>query len=431
MKAAACQIQEVLRPTVSMQDTLSIHYSEFDDLLRREIRFGSNKYQSFVSPDGRSNRRSGDAEASYDESWLRASQKPAVFMPRGKLRVADLFCGSGGLTLGAWEAARALQLEIEPVFAVDNDEDAINVYRNNFAPTFSSAEPIEGIVTGEFGAPLSQVEREFLSSLEGPDLVLAGPPCQGHSDLNNHTRRRDPRNALIERVVRFVELAEPTHVIIENVQGIRHDRSGSFQRARNNLLSLGYEVADFLLEAQRLGVPQKRRRCFLVGSRNSTPDPNRVLDAYSLEPRTFDWACSDLDAAETEGIFNSSARVYPDNQRRMEFLLENDIYDLPDSERPDCHRLKKHDYRSVYGRLYGDRPAPTITTGFGSPGQGRFTHPRFARTLTPHEAARLQFFPDFFQFGIEKRKRLQKLIGNAVPPKLSFALALDLLAHGK
>ena len=89
-------------------------------------------------------------------------------------------------------------------------------------------------------------------------------------------------------------------------------------------------------------------------------------------------------------------------------------------ERPDCHRFKDHDYRAVYGRLRADLPAPTITTGFGSPGQGRFTHPRFARTITPHEAARLQFIPDFFRFRTEKRKRLQELIGNSVPPKMAY-----------
>jgi DNA (cytosine-5)-methyltransferase 1 len=77
--------------------------------------------------------------------------------------------------------------------------------------------------------------------------------------------------------------------------------------------------------------------------------------------------------------------------------------------------------------MYPDRPAPTITAGFLSTGQGRFVHPNHPRTLTPHEAARVQFFPDFFEFGVKYRRTLQRMIGNAVPPKMAYVVALDLL----
>jgi DNA (cytosine-5)-methyltransferase 1 len=108
-------------------------------------------------------------------------------------------------------------------------------------------------------------------------------------------------------------------------------------------------------------------------------------------------------------------------------LFTHGLHDLPDSQRPDCHRLKPHDYRAVYGRLYADRPAPTMTTGFGSTGQGRFVHPTQKRTLTPHEAARLQFIPDFFDLSGLTRRHLQTFIGNAVPPKMLYVLAKELL----
>lgn len=98
-------------------------------------------------------------------------------------------------------------------------------------------------------------------------------------------------------------------------------------------------------------------------------------------------------------------------------------YDLPDYLRPDCHRLKQHSYKSVYGRLRWDQPAQTITTGFTSMGQGRYVHPARARTITPHEAARLQGFPDYFRFGEGPRSVWCKLIGNAVPPALGEAVA--------
>jgi DNA (cytosine-5)-methyltransferase 1 len=83
----------------------------------------------------------------------------------------------------------------------------------------------------------------------------------------------------------------------------------------------------------------------------------------------------------------------------------------------------------MYGRLDFARPAQTITTGFGSPGQGRYLHPSELRTLTPHEAARIQFFPDWFDFSpLEHRNALSRAIGNAVPPKLAFVLASHALA---
>lgn len=372
---------------------------------------------------------STDAADAFDASWLRSQQWPLVHQPLGKLVVADLFCGSGGLTLGAWEAARAMQLELQSVLAVDNDEDAMSVYRRNFAPRASFVAPLESLIDGEIGAALSAQERKILKGMPAVDFLLAGPPCQGHSDLNNFTRRNDPRNELISKVVRFAEISSPTHIVIENVQGVRHDSSGVFQRSITRLEGMGYKVNNFLLEGGEIGLAQRRRRCFIVASKHSPSTDARIYSTSGAVAKTFDWACSDLEGFPGTSTYDTSAKVFPDNQRRMNFLIQHGLYDLPDEERPDCHRLKKHAYKSVYGRLWPDRPTPTITTGFGSPGQGRYTHPRVARTITPHEAARLQHIPDFFEFGITKRKRLQKLIGNSVPSKLAYAVILDLLAN--
>jgi DNA (cytosine-5)-methyltransferase 1 len=81
----------------------------------------------------------------------------------------------------------------------------------------------------------------------------------------------------------------------------------------------------------------------------------------------------------------------------------------------------------MYGRLDWKAPAQTITSGYGSMGQGRYVHPDAERTLTPHEAARIQFFPDWFDFGDRDRTAWATLIGNAVPMKLSYVIALWLL----
>lgn len=407
-------------------DTPSCSYV-FDGSTRvvREVRTGGCTYRSELSGLD----LAGEAQDAFDSAWLRAREWPSVHRPLGKLSVADLFCGSGGLTLGAWEAARAMQLELQSVLAADNDEDAVSVYRRNFAPRASFVAPLEELIDGGVGSALSTGERAILKGMPAVDVLLAGPPCQGHSDLNNFTRRNDPRNELISRVVRFAEISSPTHIVVENVQGVRHDAGGVFQRSIAQFEGMGYAVNSFLLEGAEIGLAQRRRRCFLVASRASPSAGDRVYTLASTKTKTFDWACADLEGIDGHSIFDTPAKVFPENQRRMQFLVDNNLYDLPNEQRPDCHRLKDHAYKSVYGRLWPDRPTPTITTGFGSPGQGRYTHPRLARTITPHEAARLQHIPDFFDFGLSKRKRLQKLIGNSVPSKLAYAVVLDLLTH--
>ena len=117
----------------------------------------------------------------------------------------------------------------------------------------------------------------------------------------------------------------------------------------------------------------------------------------------------------------------PTNADRMRWLIEHGEFDLPNGRRPRCHH-NEHSYVSMYGRLRWDAPAQTITTGYGSMGQGRYVHPGKARTLTPHEAARLQTIPDFFDLGASnKRSTWAHVVGNAVPPLLGVHLGIPLL----
>ena len=126
-------------------------------------------------------------------------------------------------------------------------------------------------------------------------------------------------------------------------------------------------------------------------------------------------------------MFYHTPNATPVNQRRMDYLIDNDIHDLPNSERPPCQQ-GDHTYPAVYGRMHWDLPSPTLTTGFGCNGRGRFTHPLEARVLTPHEAARVQTFPDFFDLTlIDKRTDLHDLIGNAVPPLMAKHILSKLL----
>ena len=260
------------------------------------------------------------------------------------------------------------------------------------------------------------------------DLLIGGPPCQGHSDLNNHTRNRDDRNELYLRMARFCEIIRPAHVLIENVPGVLRDKNQVAQRTWHELEKLGYLVQSATIDVSKYGVAQKRKRNVTVASLKVSDNIHEFLTQMETPVRPLSWAIQDLQKQYlSSSIWDSSPTPSKENQRRMEYLFNKGIFDLPDSQRPDCHRLKEHTYVSVYGRLHWEKPAPTITTGFGSMGRGRNVHPAIPRTITPHEAARIQFFPDFFSFGNHGRTLYQKFIGNAVPPKLGYLIGVFLL----
>lgn len=369
--------------------------------------------------------KSKDLAAEFEAAWLRSSQAPKL-PGTVDVRFADLFAGCGAMSIGVVEACRALGKTAHSMFAADTNIKALEVYKTNFTPRLSSSEPIETDLDSPIGSALSKKEKSLKRRVRGIDLAIGGPPCQGNSDLNNHTRRRDPKNALYLRVVRFAEVFEPTSIIIENVRGVLHDKNNVVEVAHEALDGLGYNVEVLVLYGEDLGVPQRRRRVFLLASTRSLDSLKKDLPRYERPRRTFAWACNDLIGKNDHPVLDTTGAASPESKRRIDYLFDNDCYDLPNSERPTCHRDKQHSYNSVYGRMKWHEPAPTITTGFGSMGQGRFVHPKHRRTITPHEAARLQFIPDFFSFDAN-RAAIAEMIGNAVPPKMAYVAALHLL----
>lgn len=357
-------------------------------------------------------------------AWLKSHARETVFnnTPGSPVYIADLFTGCGGLTLGAKEALYSRGYVGEIVAAIENDPEASAVYRANFFPPDRAFRQvgIEEIIDGGIGDPHTHNEAQLVEQIGKLDLLLAGPPCQGHSDLNNHTRRSDHRNSLYLRAVRFAELTRPKAIVIENVPPVVHDKTEVVSAGEQHLRRLGYETHTLVLAATQLGIPQTRRRHLLVGvkDRPGALANLQLPEAYPL-PTLRDYI-ADLEdePASKQGLFYTPSDMSTRNRERVAYLFEHGLYDLPNLQRPKCHR-GAHSYVSMYGRLSWDKPAQTITSGFGSMGQGRYVHPSRPRVITPHEAARLQGIPDFFDWsGVEKRTSLHRLIGNAVPPRL-------------
>lgn len=403
-------------------------FAAFGDKIQRQVLMRDGSVSRSVVTQRLDGAEMRDLAAAYDASWLRAETPPESRPSQRSVRVVDLFAGCGGLSAGVREACRAIGATMEPVLAVDMDADALAVYESNFPGVRAVAAPIEEILDSPVGSPLSAAEKRLRDDLGRIDLVIGGPPCQGHSDANNHTRHADPRNELYMVMARFCEVVRPGAVIIENVPGVERDRGRVAERTWQELRRLGYHTDSGLVDASEIGVGQKRRRSITLGSLSIRPSVADACADVGVPERDLRWAIGDLaERLDTSGPFDSAPKPNATNAQRIAYLFDNGLYELPDSQRPDCHRLKRHSYVSVYGRLRWDRPAPTITTGFGTMGRGRYVHPSARRTITPHEAARIQGFPDFFSFGPASRTLLQKLIGNAVPPRMGYAVGLHLL----
>lgn len=349
-----------------------------------------------------------------------------------RVRVVDLFSSGGGLSLGFAEAARRIGRGIKIVAAVELDSDAADVFELNFPGTTVTREDVAALFPGQVGRPPRAIEAKIAAEIGKVDVLLAGPPCQGHSNLNNHTRRDDVRNDLYVRVARAAEVLRPRAVLIENVPSVQHDVRGAVPAATVALENAGYRVVTAVLDLTELGVPQRRRRHVLLALRDESGDPTAILGTTIAccdhAARSVDWAIHDLvDTVDPSGPHSPSAAT-AENRMRMQWLIDNDVYDLPNERRPVCHR-GDHSYVSMYGRLNWKKPAQTITTGYGSMGQGRYVHPSAARTITPREAARLQTLPDFFDLGTDKKRSTwAHVIGNAVPPLLGVHLGSSLLA---
>ena len=382
----------------------------------------------------------GDAKG----AWWAALRSGVAPRPAGQrarpFRTVDLFCGPGGLALGVRYLCNEIGLPVRAELIVDEDEEATEVYASNHDTRNRRIASVAVLVDfrlrgrGSDAAFVYEpeiVDPRLAAAVRDVDVVIAGPPCQGHSNLNNQTRRDDVRNALYLTVPAFAVAARARMAIVENVPEVTSDRARVVQTARRLFESAGYSVEEGILSADAMGWPQTRRRHFLVARIDAAPIPiRRVSDVLAdASPRSVWWAIGDLEARSGDDPMDRAAALSPENRQRVDWLFDNDEYDLPCSERPECHR-ESTSYPSVYSRMRRDAPAQTITTGFMTPGRGRYVHPTQRRTLTPREAARLQGFPDSYRFVTDprhppSRAKLAKWIGDAVPMPLGYGAALS------
>jgi len=406
---------------------------------------------SWVNPSGT------QSTSSLSDEWdrqLLLGKSPLVESPvsNSPLKIVDLFCGGGGFTEGLLEGLRSLGIDGQVLASCDIDKEALEIYKMNHHPIATLGQDLNAYIDFSLrrksNEDISFADVKFSGTdlyaieamMDGCDILVAGPPCQGHSNLNNHSRRNDPRNNLYLSVAAYAALLNPEYIAIENVQTVIHDKGSVVERTKSVLKSLGYELEEVTINGINIGMPQTRKRHFLIARKNTSVTLQSLLDGYQehfKDPRPVSW-CLEIapNIFDCENEFYLPSELSDENKNRVNWLFKHDEYDLPNEHRPKCHQ-KDHNYKSIYGRMYWDKPSGTITTGYHSPGRGRYIHPREKRVITSCEASLIQGFPLSYKFFSEEfepsRGELAKVIGDAVSPQMSRvigqALGLDFISQ--
>ncbi|RYG29103.1 DNA cytosine methyltransferase, partial [bacterium] len=300
-------------------------------------------------------------------------------------RVIDLFAGCGGMTRGFKDSG-----SFEPVQAVEFDPDAAETYGHNFGD--------------EHVEPLS-IDR--VRNFAAAEVIVGGPPCQGFSRLNKW-REETPSRQLWREYLRVVGTVRPAVFVMENVPQLLD--SPEFADFRRHAEGLEYVIRTGVLNAADFGVPQRRRRAIAIGAlgvrdTSEVPWPVATHGAAGLPPwKTVREAFAEIPREPDGLLWHRPRRPRPmslvryshvpaDGGNRHQMRVSLDAMGLDDYV-PRCWREHSTGNHDVFGRMWWDRPAPTIRTEFFKPEKGRYLHPEEDRAITIREGAALQSLED-------------------------------------
>ncbi len=353
-----------------------------------------------------------------------------------KYNVIDLFSGAGGLSQGFVQAGYNV------LAGIDFDDAALKTYAHNIKGAKALKEDL-------FNEEESIKDIEDALGNQEVDVIIAGPPCQGFS-LTGARDINDSRNKLYVAVVHAVQHFQPKAFLIENVPGMATLYKGAVkQQIINTFEDMGYAVSvtGKPLLAADYGVPQFRKRMFFVGFRKDLGYDYFEFPTPYLEPEQYigtEAAISDLPSLTEdlgENVMNYSCppeSAYQRLMRRNSDVIFNHVgtkhteevqwvisqvpeggnhKDLP----PGVGESRK--FNEAWTRYHSKRPSKTIDTGH----RNHF-HYKWNRVPTVRENARLQSFPDNFEF-LGTKTQQNKQVGNAVPPLLAQAIGEKMLSH--
>ncbi|KAB1198438.1 MULTISPECIES: DNA cytosine methyltransferase [Haloferax] len=343
------------------------------------------------------------------------------------LLYADLFSGAGGMSLGFEEAG------FQCVGALDKNKKAAKTYESNIG-----IEPVVGDIT-EFDA--EDLLDEFGVERGELDVLISCAPCQGFSQhRNKHNIEHDERNTLVSLSAELMVEMEPEFFVMENVpELVRGSKEKYWDRTYEILKRAGYLVRFDVLNAADFGVPQRRNRAIIVarkeGRKVELPAPTvenhqTVRDAIVDLPPVEAGETHPSDPMHrapnhTQRIINMLGHIPNDGGSWMDIPEPHQEEYWLDSMKKRARNDNMGSFCDTYGRMHWDRPSGTITRKSSTPSCGRYVHPEQDRNITVREAARLQSFPDWWNFEGPFVSWYEQN-GNAVPPKLAEAIASKL-----
>jgi DNA (cytosine-5)-methyltransferase 1 len=336
------------------------------------------------------------------------------------IEVIDLFCGAGGLSRGLFDAG------LKIVAGVDLDHDCEYAFSHNNNSQFICCD-------------VSQLDCSKLSKLYSANSirVLSGcAPCQPFSRYGRAAENRRSKWSLLMEFARVVENIVPDIITVENVPEVAQHQV--FSKFRKRLENVGYQLKYDFLFCPKFGIPQRRTRLVLIGSRLG--EPNLPVETHARNLPTVRAALSKLrglEAGESDSkdALHRACKLSELNLRRIEASKPGGTWrDWPMALRAACHQVESGGtYPAVYGRMAWDEPSPTITTQFFGYGNGRFGHPEQNRAISLREGAILQTFPQNYHFHAPNSKmsiqKIGQLIGNAVPVRLGFVIGSAIINH--
>lgn len=310
--------------------------------------------------------------------------------------VVDLFAGAGLFSY----AFRKEGFEI--IQAIEKDEFAAKSYIANLGHMLSPVDVLDATPVRSF------------------DVLVAGPPCQGFSTLGKRNPD-DARNWLSLALMRWVDVAKPRVVVVENVAPFLASRPG--RTLVKQLRIRGYTVHSDTLNALAFGVPQRRRRAFVVAALCGRPfKPRRVATGYRNPSEAWRGLSAKPDG-ENLHVAPVPSELALGRMRVLPYGGDKrDILRLAPGLAPPSWFSYPRAVTDVWGRMRWEEPTNTLRTCFQNPSKGRYIHPEQNRVVTIREGARLQTIPDAWSF-VGPRTRVVNQIGNAVPPLLGRAVA--------
>ena len=336
------------------------------------------------------------------------------------MNAVDFFCGGGGMSKGLLNAG------IDVLFGLDSNPYCQTTYENNNNIPYLNRDILD--------VDAHDLITEFPALLDDDELLMVGcAPCQPFSVLNPRNPNEHIAVNLLNEFGRLAEVIHPAHIMVENVPGIGGRGIEILNQFLDMLQREGYQYDSRVINAKNYGVPQNRRRFILIASRLFEPHiPPETHGEGRLPYLTvFDaiHGLPPLEAGEeVEEIPNHRAAGLSEiNLQRM----QNTPYDgggrldWPERLWLKCHENFKG-HSDVYGRMYWNRVAPTLTAKCFSISNGRFGHPEQNRAISLREAAALQTFPDDYVFE-GSLQEIGKQIGNAVPVHLANVLGTYIL----